>query len=157
MKLRQIISNYYIIEGSVSDVLIQTKPQRIESLIHPASLLKISPAVLNDELDKVLLRYNLEEYLPNSFWDRLATLCGTSMSDTSGLFRKSFDRAKSVKSNKLRYMQVISRSYEKAFQSLDFATNAQTLENIKHLVQQNISFFDTFIHLLDSYIPGLDR
>ena len=77
--------------------------------------------------------------------------------DPSGLFRKSFERAKSVKSSKLRYMQGYLESYDKVFNSIDFTANAELLNNIKTLTRHNIYFFDTFIYLLVTYIPGINR
>jgi len=146
MKLSSIVRGI-IEEGLASSVFIRTKSKRENALAIPAELLGTSAANLCDLLDYYIQHYDLSEYTPNSFWDKLGI--------ASPKIRKCFDKAKQIRPGKLRYLQTY-RDYFMEYVETFKKENNISEDRYNAVVQNimsNISFLDTFFFVLGSYRP----
>lgn len=156
MKLFFIIGDGLLLEGASSRVLVDTMSNRLDSLKRPASILNIDPNILVKLLDDVILNHDLRKYIPDSFWDRLASMAGQSMNKGS-IFRKCFDRAISNRPGKLRYLMGFKYSYDKFFDTFmdEHDVNHEMVLHYKSIYDRNVLLFDMFIYLFETYNPNL--
>lgn len=137
-----------LLEGEVSSIIDATKPIRLKSLELPASLLGMSTLELYNIIDSRIIRYDLREYIPNSFWDQIGV-------NSSEKLRACYEKAKQIRPGKLRYMQGYEDSYNKAFEAMktEPRVNIAFLNQSRNNCINNIYFLDTFFHLVSTYRP----